>query len=54
VQFAAALAMIGGQLFGARIGSSLVIHRGSTLIRPVFLTVVFAMTLKLLWDAWGQ
>jgi len=54
VQFAAALAMIGGQLFGARIGSGLVIHRGSALIRPVFLTVVFAMTIKLLWDAWGQ
>jgi glycerol kinase len=51
---AAALAMIGGQLFGARIGSGLVIHRGSALIRPVFLTVVFAMTIKLLWDAWGQ
>lgn len=48
----AALAMIGGQLFGARIGSSLVIDRGNALIRPVFLCVVFAMTLKLLWDAW--
>ena len=54
VQFTAALAMIGGQLFGARIGSGLVIHRGSALIRPVFLTVVFGMTIKLLWDAWGQ
>jgi len=53
VHFAAAGAMIAGQLLGARLGSGLVIHRGAGLIRPVFLTVVFAMTLKLLWDAWG-
>lgn len=50
----AALAMIGGQLFGARIGSGLVIDRGNSLIRPVFLLVVLAMTIKLLWDAWAQ
>jgi uncharacterized membrane protein YfcA len=54
VDFSAALAMIAGQLFGARIGSSMVIYRGSSFIRPVFLTVVFGMSLKLLWDAWGM
>ena len=54
VDFRAALAMIAGQLLGARIGSGLVIQRGSTFIRPVFLTVVFGMTFKLLWDAWGS
>lgn len=54
VHFASALAMIGGQMFGARIGSGLVIDKGSALIRPVFLIVVFGMTIKLLWDAWGQ
>jgi len=52
VNFAAAGAMIGGQLLGARLGSGLVIRKGAGFIRPVFLTVVFAMTLKLLWDAW--
>lgn len=52
VDFRAALAMIAGQLLGARIGSGLVIHRGSAFIRPVFLVVVFGMTFKLLWDVW--
>jgi uncharacterized membrane protein YfcA len=52
VHFTAAGAMIGGQLIGARLGSGLVIRKGAGLIRPVFLTVVFAMTAKLGWDAW--
>jgi 2-polyprenyl-6-methoxyphenol hydroxylase-like FAD-dependent oxidoreductase len=34
------------------VGSGLVIRKGARLIRPVFLTVVFALTAKLLWDAW--
>jgi uncharacterized membrane protein YfcA len=45
--------MIAGQLLGARLGSGLVIRRGAGLIRPVFLTVVFTLAFKLLWDAWG-
>jgi uncharacterized membrane protein YfcA len=52
VHFVAAGAMICGQLLGARLGSGLVIRKGAGFIRPVFLTVVFAMTAKLLWDAW--
>jgi uncharacterized membrane protein YfcA len=52
VHFVAAGAMIGGQLLGARLGSGLVIRKGAGLIRPVFLAVVFALTAKLLWDAW--
>jgi uncharacterized membrane protein YfcA len=48
----AAGAMIGGQMLGARLGAGLAIRKGARLIRPVFLTVVFAMTLKLLWDTW--
>ena len=52
VHFAAGGAMIAGQLFGARLGSGLVVRRGVGFIRPVFLTVVFTMTVKLLWDAW--
>lgn len=52
VHFVAAGAMIGGQLLGARLGSGLVVRKGAGLIRPVFLAVVFALTAKLLWDAW--
>ena len=52
VHFVAGAVMVAGQLLGARLGSGLVIRRGVGFIRPVFLTVVFAMTLKLLWDAW--
>lgn len=52
VHFAAGGVMIAGQFLGARLGSGLVIRRGAGFIRPVFLVMVFAMTLKLLWDAW--
>lgn len=52
VHFVAAGAMISGQLAGARLGSGLVIRRGAGFIRPVFLTMVFAMAAKLLWDTW--
>lgn len=52
VHFIAAGAMIVGQLVGARMGAGMVIRKGAGFIRPVFLTVVFAMTVKLLWDAW--
>lgn len=52
VHFSAAGSMIAGQLLGARLGAGLVVTRGAKLIRPVFLAVVFAMTAKLLWDAW--
>jgi uncharacterized membrane protein YfcA len=54
VHFIAGGAMIAGQLFGARLGSGLVVQRGAAFIRPVFLTVVFVMTVKLLWDAWQR
>jgi uncharacterized membrane protein YfcA len=52
VNFPAAAAMIAGQLIGAQLGSGFVIRRGAKFIRPVFLCVVFALTLKLIWDAW--
>ena len=51
VYLAAGLTMGGGQLLGARIGSSMVISRGTKFIRPVFISVVLALTLKLLYDA---
>jgi hypothetical protein len=44
--------MAAGQLIGARAGSGLVLKRGAAVIRPVFLTVVSALTLKLVWDAY--
>jgi uncharacterized protein len=39
-----------GQFAGARIGSRLVITRGSRFIRPVFIAVVVAVSAKLLWQ----
>jgi uncharacterized membrane protein YfcA len=53
VHFGAAGVMIVGQLLGARLGSGLVIAKGARLIRPVFLTVVLALAVKLALDAWG-
>jgi len=41
-----------GQLIGARFGARAVIQRGARFIRPVFLTVVVALTLKLLYDGY--
>jgi len=52
VLFGAGLIMGVGQLLGARVGSRMVITRGTKFIRPVFLTVVLAITLKVLWDAY--
>ena len=43
-----------GQLIGARFGSRLVMTRGTQFIRPVFITVVLALTGKLLYDAYGK
>jgi uncharacterized protein len=52
VRIVAGLVMGAGQWFGARLGARLVVKRGTRLIRPVFLTVVVALTLKLLYDAY--
>ncbi len=49
---AAGLIMGLGQLLGARLGARLVIAEGSKLIRPVFITMVLALTLKLIYDAY--
>jgi uncharacterized protein len=40
-----------GQWIGATLGSHLVIKKESSFIRPIFISVVLAVTLKLLWDA---
>ncbi len=42
--------MIAGQIVGAQLGAGLVVSRGASLIRPVFLAVVVALALKLLLD----
>lgn len=39
-----------GQVLGARLGSRAVIKNGAKIIRPIFLVVVLAISIKLLWD----
>jgi uncharacterized membrane protein YfcA len=50
VYFVAGLTMGVGQLLGARVGSRMVIARGTKFIRPIFIAAVLAITGKLLWD----
>ena len=52
VWFTAGLAMGCGQWLGAQAGSHMVITRGTKFIRPIFLTMVILITLKVIWDAW--
>ena len=52
--FAAGLTMGVGQVLGAKLGTGMVIARGTKFIRPVFISVVLALTLKLLYDAYGK
>lgn len=49
VHFAAGICMGFGQLLGARLGSKVVIRKGTKLIRPIFIVVVLAITARLLW-----
>src|SRR5208337_3100249 len=50
----AGLVMGAGQLLGAKFGSRMVVARGARFIRPIFLAMVFALILKLLYDAWAK
>ena len=50
VLFGAGLTMGLGQLIGARLGARTVVVKGARLIRPVFITMVLAITCKLLYD----
>lgn len=54
VEFSLGMIMGIGQLLGARIGARMVITRGTCFIRPIFLGVVLALTIKLLYDAHGR
>ena len=46
----AALDQAKGQWLGAQAGSHMVITRGTKFIRPVFLTMVVLITLKMIYD----
>jgi len=48
IYFAAGFAMGIGQIVGAKLGSGMVITRGTKFIRPIFITMVLAIALKLL------
>jgi uncharacterized membrane protein YfcA len=50
VWFIAGLIMGVGQWLGARAGSRMVLARGTKFIRPVFLTMVVLLTLKMIYD----
>lgn len=52
VWFVAGLAMGCGQSLGARLASHLVLTRGTRFIRPLFLTLVMVISLKMIWDLW--
>lgn len=52
VNYEVAAAMIVGQLIGGRLGAGMAIKHGAPFIRIIFLTVVFALVSKLLWDQW--
>jgi uncharacterized membrane protein YfcA len=54
VCFVAGLTMGIGQVLGAKIGSGMVIARGTKFIRPVFISVVLALTAKLLYGAYAN
>ena len=47
--FGAGLSMGLGQVLGARLGSRVVIRQGAKWIRPIFIGVVLAITLRLFW-----
>ncbi|MCS7089322.1 MAG: TSUP family transporter [Verrucomicrobiota bacterium] len=48
------LAMGVAQAVGARLGARMAVTRGRPLIRTVYLSVVAALILRLLWDAWDK
>jgi len=52
IWFVAGFIMGAGQWAGARLGSHMVVTRGTRFIRPIFLTMVTLVTLKLIWDNW--
>ena len=53
IWFVGGACMAVGQIVGSRIGSSLAIKRGVQFIRPLYITVVLATIVKLMWGRWG-
>ncbi len=51
VNYTAGLVMGAGQVVGARLGSGLVVRKGARFVRPIFLTMVVLVMLRLLWVA---
>lgn len=51
VLFGAGAVMGAGQLLGARLGANAVIKQGGRLIRPIFITIVILISLKLLYQS---
>jgi len=54
VIYSAGIVMGVGQLLGARVGSKMVIARGSRFIRPIFITAALAVTAKLLYQNYAK
>ena len=54
IRLDAGVAMIAGQLVGARLGSGLVITHGARIIRPLFITVALTLAVRLAWQAFGR
>jgi uncharacterized membrane protein YfcA len=52
IYFIAGLAMGAGQMLGARLGAGLVIKRGTKLIRPIFISMVLLLIVKLLYSSY--
>ena len=50
VRFVEGIIMGVGQFLGARVGSKLVIRRGTAFIRPVFITMVLALVARLIYQ----
>jgi uncharacterized protein len=53
LHLAAGLTMGAGQLVGARLGAGLAIRRGARFVRPIFLTMVTLVMVRLLWVRFG-
>ncbi|EEF58017.1 TSUP family transporter [Pedosphaera parvula] len=51
IYYLAGLSMGLGQLLGARVGSHMVVRKGTGFIRPIFISMVLAITIKLLYDS---
>jgi uncharacterized membrane protein YfcA len=52
IYFLAGAAMGAGQMLGARLGAGLVIKRGTKLIRPIFISMVLLLILKLIYSSY--